>query len=153
MPSASQACAMPSIASASSQPISGFSGLPKLRQSVIAERLAADAGDVAGGLEDGERPAGERVERAEPAGAVERDGEASVRGTEAEHGSVEAGPAHGARLHELVVAAVDEAPRAERVRAEQLEQRVGRRSASRGAAPRAAPAAARARRRSAGSRR
>ena len=33
-PSASHACAMPSIASASSQPISGFSGLPKLRQSV-----------------------------------------------------------------------------------------------------------------------
>ena len=36
MPSSSAACAMPSIACASSQPISGFSGLPKLRQSVSA---------------------------------------------------------------------------------------------------------------------
>jgi hypothetical protein len=34
-PSASHALAMPSIASASSQPISGFSGFPKLRQSVM----------------------------------------------------------------------------------------------------------------------
>ena len=36
MPSSSAACAIPSIACASSQPISGFSGLPKLRQSVSA---------------------------------------------------------------------------------------------------------------------
>ena len=36
MPSDSAASAMPSIACASSQPISGFSGLPKLRQSVSA---------------------------------------------------------------------------------------------------------------------
>src|SRR6476469_11157590 len=36
IPSSPAACAMPSIAHASSQPISGFSGLPKLRQSVSA---------------------------------------------------------------------------------------------------------------------
>ena len=36
IPSESAACEIPSIACASSQPISGFSGLPKLRQSVRA---------------------------------------------------------------------------------------------------------------------
>ena len=44
------------------------------------ERLAAGAGDVPRRLEHGGRAAGARVERADPAGAVERDGEAAERG-------------------------------------------------------------------------
>ena len=76
IPSASAACAMPSIACASSYAISGFSGLPKLRQSVspigsppahatlrAAPSTACDAGR-------------ERIALAGPR-ALERDGEAA----------------------------------------------------------------------------
>ena len=106
MPSASAAWAMPSIASASSQPISGFSGLPKFRQSVSAERLAAGAGDVAGCLERGARAGEERIAHAERR-TVERDGEAAVRRRQAQDGRVQARPPDGSRAHELVVVLVD----------------------------------------------
>ncbi len=102
MPSASAAWAMPSIASASSQPISGFSGLPKFRQSVSAERLAAGAGDVAGGSEHGPRAGAKRIALAERR-TVERDGEAAVRRCQPQDGRVQARPPDGARAHELVV--------------------------------------------------
>ena len=91
-----------------------------------AERLAADARDVAGGLEHGELAAEARVERAEPALAVERERQAAPVGTKPEDGGVETGPAHRARLDELVVAPGHEGPRAQLRRAEQLGQRLGR---------------------------
>src|SRR3954464_7828940 len=101
-PSASHACAIPSIACASSQPISGLSGFPKLRQSVSAsgsppppppraapprprERLAAGAGDVSSGTEHCLRAGGEGVELADRR-PVERDGETAVRGQQTEDG-------------------------------------------------------------------
>ena len=74
---------MPSIAPASSQPISGFSGFPKLRQSVSAERLPARAGDVARGFEDRERAADEGIEPCDPSLPVEREREAAERGAQA----------------------------------------------------------------------
>ena len=43
------------------------------------ERRAACAGDVSSGLENGERTAGARVERGEPAGSVQRDARARER--------------------------------------------------------------------------
>ena len=112
------------------------------------ERLAAGTGDVPRGLEDRRGAARERVERADPAGAVEREGEAAVRRPQPQHGGVEAGPANGARLDELVVAARHERARAERVRAEQVEQQLrgGGQLAERNLS--ASAAAARARRRS-----
>ena len=127
-PSASHACAIPSIDSASSHPISGFSGLPKLRQSVkpsgsppaqatlrAASRIAS-APPVNGSSEP-TRPVPSSV-----------SGEPAVGRPQPQHGGVEPRPAHGARLDELVVAPVHERARAERVRAEQLEQHVaGRR--------------------------
>ena len=76
------------------------------------ERAAAGTGDVARGLEDGERAAGTGIEKGEPAGAVERHGDAPERGAQLQHGRVEAGPSHRSRLDELVVLAVD--PRAAR---------------------------------------
>ncbi len=67
-----------------------------------------------------------RRQPAHPAGAVERDGEAAVARPQAQHGRVEAGPAHRARADEVVVAAVDVRPAADVHRAEQREQRLGR---------------------------
>ena len=75
------------------------------------------------------RAADERVEAAHAAGAVERQREAAVRRAQPQHGGVEAGPAHGARLHEAVVAAVDERARAELRRAHQVERAPRPRSA------------------------
>ena len=46
-------------------------------------------------------------------------------GPQPQDGGIEAGPPHGPRLHELVVAARHEGARAERVGAEQVEQHVG----------------------------
>ena len=92
-----------------------------------AERLAADARDVARGLEDRELAAEARVERAEAALAVERQREPAPVGAQPEDGGVETGAAHRARLHELVVAARHERARAELRRAEELEQRLARR--------------------------
>ena len=69
-----------------------------------AERLAACAGDVPRGFEDRGRATGERIERADAAGAVEREREPAERRAQAQHGGIEAGPAHRTRLHELVVA-------------------------------------------------
>ena len=64
MPSASQAAAMPSIASASSHAISRLLGVAEVEAVGDRERLAAGAGDVARRLEHGERAAGVRVEPA-----------------------------------------------------------------------------------------
>ena len=60
MPSASAACAMPSIASASSQPISGFSGLPKFRQSVSPSG-SPPAHATFGLLQRGQRATAKRI--------------------------------------------------------------------------------------------
>ena len=89
-----------------------------------ADRLAADARDVARGLEHGERAAGERVETGDPALPVEREGEAAHGGTQPEHGGVETGSADRARADELVVAAVDELAAAQSRRREELEERL-----------------------------
>ena len=68
---------MPSIDCVSSQPISAFSGFPKLRQSVKPSG-SPGAGDIAGGLEDCERAAGEGIQRPDPAGSVESHGEPAI---------------------------------------------------------------------------
>ena len=75
-----------------------------------AERLAADAGDVAGRLEDRQLAAEAGIERADAALPVERQREPPPRGSQAEHRCVEPRPADRARLHELVVAPRDESP-------------------------------------------
>ena len=82
------------------------------------ERLAPGAGDVARCFENRGSATRERVERADAPRAVEREREAAVRRSQAQHGCVESRPAHGARLDELVVAARHERPRAECIRAE-----------------------------------
>src|SRR3954454_13409644 len=102
---------MPSIASASSQPISGFSGLPKLRQSVSASgsppahttlrarsktapapaangARAPRAGALAAGLKAAAVARRDRSELAEPR-PVERDREPAVAWEEAQDGRVE----------------------------------------------------------------
>ena len=53
------------------------------------ERLAAGAGDVPRGLEDGQRAAGVRIEARDPARAVEADRKAAVRRAEANDRGVE----------------------------------------------------------------
>ena len=116
---------MPSIDSASSQPISGFSGLPKLRQSVKPSGSPPAQATFRAASRIAAAPTGERIERADAAGAVEREREPAERRAQAQHGGIQAGPAHGARLHELVVAPRHERARAERVGADQVEQDVG----------------------------
>ena len=107
---------MPSASAAPRDPLDRLGELPGdlglLRVAEVEavgepERLAAGAGDVARRLEHGERAAGARCERGDPAGPVERDGEPAQRRAQPEHGRVEAGPAHRARADELVVALVD----------------------------------------------
>ena len=66
--SARQASAIPRTAASNCAMTSGFSGLPKLRQSVIASGRAPDAGDRARRLGDGDRAAAVRIR-----GAEERD--------------------------------------------------------------------------------
>ena len=73
-----------------------------------ADRLASGAGDVARRLENRERAAEPRIEPRDPPLPVEAQREASHRRPEAQHRCVEAGPAHGPRADELVVAPVDE---------------------------------------------
>ena len=113
---------MPSIASVSSQAISGFSGLPKLRQSVRASGLPAGARDVARRLEHGERAAGLRVERGDPPRAVQGDREPAVRGAQPQHGRVEPGAANRSRADEVVVAAVDRDAALQARRAEEVDE-------------------------------
>ena len=126
-PSASHAAAMPSIASASSQPISAFSGFPKLRQSVkpsgsapVQARLRAASRTASAppvnGSSDAIRPWPSRVTR-KPA----------ERRLQPEHGRVQARAADRAAADELVVAAVDELAAAQARRGEQLQERLGRR--------------------------
>ena len=91
------------------------------------EWLSPCTGDVPGRFEDRRCATGERVERAEATGSVERDREPSIGGPQPQHRGVEAGPANGSRLDELVVAARHERARAEGVGAEQVEEHVGRR--------------------------
>src|SRR5205823_1987693 len=86
------------------------------------ERLAAGARDVARRLEDRRGTAEARVETTLATGGVERDGESPQRRAQAQDCAVEPGPAHGARADDVVVALVDPAPRADVVRAEQVEQ-------------------------------
>ena len=90
-------------------------------------RLSPCAGDVPGRFEDRRCATGERVERAEATGSVERDREPSIGRPQPQHRGVEAGPANGSRLDELVVTARHERARAEGVGAEQVEEHVGRR--------------------------
>jgi hypothetical protein len=89
-----------------------------------AERLAADTGDVARGLENRERPAHERVERGDPPLAVQADREPPHRRPQAQHGCVESRPPNRPRAHELVVAAEDELATSQRRRRQQLEEGV-----------------------------
>src|SRR3954469_6496989 len=102
MPSTSAAREIPSIACASSCAIAGFSGFPKLRQSVRpigsppapatvgrAARGALDTGGKRGGL------AGRR--------ALQRNREPAQRRPQAQDGRVETRTADGARADEVVV--------------------------------------------------
>ena len=98
---------MPSIACASSQPISGFSGFPKLRQSVSAERLAAGAGDVPRCAEHGLRARGEQGRARRSDGPSSETATPAVRRRQTQDGRVQSRPPNGARLDELVVLLVD----------------------------------------------
>ena len=86
------------------------------------DRRSARTGDVSSGLEDGERTAGARVERGDPAGSVQRQREPANSWPEAEHGCVEAWPANRPRSDQVVVPAED-GPAAGDVRgAEEVEE-------------------------------
>src|SRR3954467_3362057 len=121
MPSASAACAIASIACASSNAISGFSGLPKLRQSVrpsgsppahatlrAAPSTASTPAPTGADSPPRWPPRRDRVPLARRR-PRQRNGEAPRRRAQAQHARVEARPAHGARAHELVVLLEDPA--------------------------------------------
>ncbi len=114
---------MPSIVSASSQPISGFSGLPKLRQSVKPSGSPPTHATLRAASRTASWPptrGSSEPMRACPSSVRARP---RRRRPQTEDGRVEPRPADGARLDELVVAARDEGPRAELRRGEELEQR------------------------------
>ena len=104
MPSASAASrdALDRLRS-SSQPISGFSGLPKLRQSVSASGSPPAQATLQRGAEHGERPPAPRVALAGRRPCRARPRAPRSDGPQPQHGRVEPGPAHRARADELVV--------------------------------------------------
>ncbi len=91
-------------------------GVPEVEAVRDRKREPAGARDVPCRLEHRQRPTRPRIERGEPALAVQRDREPAVRRPEPKHGRVEPRPAHRARADEVVVAAEDR-PAARDVRA------------------------------------
>ena len=92
---------MPSIACASSQPISGFSGLPKFRQSVSASGSPpAHATFIAASMHS--LPAGLQRVAATERRAIKRDGE-PARSVDTQHRGIEPRSTHGPRADEVVV--------------------------------------------------
>ena len=102
IPRASAACAIPSIACASSCAIDRLLGVAEVEAVGEPDRLAAGARDVAGGAE---RRLDARAEAVGLAGrgALQRDREPAQRRPQTQDGRVETRPADRARADEVVV--------------------------------------------------
>ena len=121
-PKARQASERPRTASWKVQNTSGFSGEPKLRQSVMAAGSPPAHDDVAGGLGERDLRAHVRVEVAVAAVAVARDRDAAALVADAEHGGIAAREHHGVEDDLVVVLLPDPAARADVGAGQQAEK-------------------------------
>ena len=114
---------MPSMQPTSWPMTSGRSGLPKLRQLVIAKRAGAHGHQVAPRLGHRLTAAHHGIGEAVARGAVGGERERAVGAVDADDGGIPARPLHGVGHDHVVVLLPDPALAGEVGRAQQLQQR------------------------------